>query len=254
LLLLQKYRDGSLPPKGFPAFVDVSAIPHQLSLSAARNILMSRAISRRLIKPATVIGFPDDDCWYTQGTLEHIVDQFSHMPGLDLWFCRYSAKPVSVAEISVASKPAGVRDVVRQASSNTLFVRGRVIESGASFDEELGAGTPVGGAEDTEFALRAHMLSRQTMYLDAAVVGHRDKTPQVRAKYYRGGLIAIARYARGRVDLFIELIRKIAVGVWLVLRRELSFTEFLGALSAASGAWRIGGPKFMISDRTGSAG
>lgn len=238
MLLLQEAPADLGCAHSFPEFVATASIPYQTSLSAARNILLSQAFSRGLIRPGTVVGFPDDDCWYPQGTLEYIVDQFSHTPGLDLWFCRYSADPVSTAEVEVAPKPARARDVIRDASSNTMFVRGRVIEAGVSFDEKLGVGTPIGGAEDTEFALYAHILGTQTMRLDAAVVGHRDKSPQLRVRYYQGGLIAIAKHVHKHQGVSIELMRKIGVGGWLVLRRELSLAGFVDALSAAFSAWR----------------
>lgn len=252
LLLLQKCPAGPGSVQAFPAFVDVSSIPHQTSLSAARNLLLSRGLSRGLIGSTTVVGFPDDDCWYPDGTLEYVGEVFSRIPELNLWFCRYSSAPLSVLDTGTVSKPARVRDVIRQASSNTMFVRGNVIQSGASFDEELGVGTPIGGAEDIEFALRAHIMSTQTMYLNAAIVGHRDKNPQLRAKYYRGGLIAIARHAQQQGGIVIELIRKIAVGGWLMLRGELSFAGFLGALSAAFSAWRIGRSKLIPSAQKNS--
>jgi hypothetical protein len=78
------------------------------------------------------------------------------------------------------------------------------------------------------------------MYLDAAIVGHRDKNPRLRARYYRGGLIAIAAHARQQSGVVIELMRKVAVGGWLILRGELSFAGYLGALAAGFDAWRIG--------------
>ena len=247
LLLLQNCPAALVSSHKFPAFVDVSSVPHQKSLSAARNILLSRALSCGLIQSRTVIGFPDDDCWYPQGTLEYIVDQFSRIPELDLWFCRYSANPVSATEVGFPSKPAHVRGVIRQASSNTMFVRGRVVESGVSFDEGLGVGTLIGGAEDTEFALRAHILATQTMHLDAPVIGHRDKNSQLRAKYYRGGLIAIARHAHKKEGVTTELIRKIAVGCWLVLRGELPLAAFFGALSTALRSHQLGKRKLISS-------
>jgi hypothetical protein len=240
LLLLQKYPAGALPSDGLPAFVDVSMIPHQMPLSAARNVLLSRALSRRLIGDATVVGFPDDDCWYPPGTLEYIANQFSRGPELDLWFCRYSSDPAAISDVGNDPRPARARDVIRHASSNTMFVRGKLIQSGAMFDENLGVGTPIGGAEDMEFALRAHILGSRTMHFDAALIGHRDKNPQLRAKYYRGGLVAIARHAQRQGGIVIELARKIAVGGWLTLRGELSFGGFLGALSEAFSAWRHG--------------
>lgn len=242
LLLLQKCPTGLASSQEFPGFVDVSSVPHQKSLSAARNSLLSRALSRGLISSTTVVGFPDDDCWYPNGTLEYIADQFSRIPELDLWFCRYSADPVSAMDVGVASKPAHVGAVIRRASSNTMFARGRIIQAGALFDESLGVGTAVGGAEDTEFALRAHILATRTMHFDAAAVGHRDGNPQFRAKYYRGGLIAVARHAHEKEGVTTELIRKIAVGCWLVLTRDLSLAAFLGALYDAFSAWRTGKP------------
>lgn len=251
LLLLQKCPADLVSSRGFPAFADVSSVPHQLPVSAARNVLLSRALSRGLIEPTTVVGFPDDDCWYPRDTLEYVADQFSRVLELDLWLCRYSSNPILVTDSNMSSRPANARDVIRAASANTIFVRGRIIRSGISFDEELGLGTLIGG-EDTEFALRAHILGMQTMYLDAAVVGHRDKNSQLRAKYYRGGLIAIARHSQQGGSIVIELIRKIAVGGWLMLRGELSFAGFLGALSAAFSAWRTGASKLNISERKDS--
>ena len=115
---------------------------------------------------------------------------------------------------------------------NTMFVRGRVLRETAAFDETLGIGTVNGGGEDTEFALRAWLSTRHALYLPAAVIGHRDKTPQLRPKYYRGGLIALARHAR-QPRIGFELARKLAVGLWLVGTRQLPVAAFRTAVSAA---------------------
>jgi hypothetical protein len=102
------------------------------------------------------------------------------------------------------------------------------------FDETLGVGTPNGGGEDTEFALRVYLSSRQSLYLPAPVIGHRDKTPQLRPKYYCGGLIALARHARGEPRVGLELARKLAVGLWLVATRQLTVASFVRAVVAAA--------------------
>lgn len=247
LLLLQKCPADLTLSRSFPAFVEASSIPNQVSLSAARNSLLSRALADGVIGSATIVGFPDDDCWYPQGTLEYIADQFTRAPELDLWFCRYSSDPLPAGGTDMASRPASVHQVIREASSNTMFVRGWIIRSGILFDEELGVGTSNGGGEDTEFALHAHVLSTHTMHLDAAAVGHRDKSPRLRARYYRGGLVAIARHAQKRRGIAAELARKIAVGGWLTLRGELSLPEFFDALSAAFNAWRTARSKLSPS-------
>lgn len=239
LLLLQDVPSDMTPLRAFPDFVDVSRVPNRLSLSAARNILLKRAANRGLIGPDTVVGFPDDDCWYPDGVLQRVAREFERVPQLDLWFCRYASRPVVADEAHHSARRARTCDVVRQASSNTMFVRGRVVRSGMMFDEELGVGTPAGSAEDTEFALRVHLLRRQTRYADQALIGHRDKNSAVRAKYYQGGLVAIARHARQQHRVAGELCRKIGVGAWLTLRGDLSFTNYRGALLAGAKAWRV---------------
>jgi hypothetical protein len=235
LLLLQKcpeYRYWTIS-KTLPSFVQAIPSTEFLSLSAARNLLLAYASSNGIVGSRTVVGFPDDDCWYPCGTLELIARSFAQLPQLGLWFCRYSSMPASVSEANHALRLASPRDVIREASSNTMFVRGRVLRGDAVFDETLGIGTVNGGGEDTEFALRAYLSSAQSLYLSAPVIGHRDKTPQLRPKYYRGGLIALARHARLQPRIGFELARKLAVGVWLVGTRQLPVAAFRTAVAAA---------------------
>lgn len=235
LLLLQKcpeYRYWTIS-KTLPSFVQAVPVSEALSLSAARNLLLAYASSNGLIDSNTIVGFPDDDCWYPRGTLELIVRSFAQSPQLGLWFCRYSSRPACAAEAKRVMRIATPRDVIREASSNTMFVRGRVLREDAAFDETLGVGTVNGGGEDTEFALRAYLSSEHAFYLPAPVIGHRDKTPELKPKYYRGGLIALARHARQQPRIEFELARKLAVGLWLVGTRQLPAAAFRNAIAAA---------------------
>lgn len=234
LLLLQKcpeYRYWALS-RSLPPFVQAIPSSDGLSLSAARNLLLSYAISNGMIDSETVVGFPDDDCWYPAGVLESVAHAFANSPKLGLWFSKYSSTPVPIINAAAATR-ASARDVIREVSSNTMFVRGRVLRSTPVFDETLGVGTVNGGGEDTEFALRAYLSSAQSLYVPAAVIGHRDKSPQLRPKYYRGGLIALARHARQQPRIGVEFARKLAVGVWLVGTRQLPATAFRTAVTAA---------------------
>lgn len=217
-----------------PRFVQAIPVVDVLSLSAARNTLLARASSTGLIDSETVVGFPDDDCWYPEGALDYVTRLFTRHQHLDLWFCRYASHPRFVASVKVPPRLAASHDVIRHASSNTMFVRGRILRSNIAFDETLGVGTANGGGEDTEFALRAHLLSRHSLYLPEPIIGHRDKTPQLRPKYYRGGLIAIARHAGEEPRVGFELLRKLAVGIWLVLTRQLPLVSFAKAVIAAA--------------------
>ena len=241
LLLLQNCPDqlfrsmvGDLPP-----FVRAIPIAYRTSLSAARNALLSYARSAGLISPSTVVGFPDDDCWYSNGLLGHVADAFDADSRLGLWFCRYSSNPCPLVRSPVTPKQAKLRDVVRHSCSTAMFVRGKPIASNSKFDENLGIGTVNVSGEDTEFALQAHLFGGHSMYLPLAAIGHRDRDPRKRARYYRGGLIAIARHAKSEMRIAVELVRKLLVGVWLVLRRELPLTVFAGAVVAAAKSGRL---------------
>ena len=234
LLLLQKcpeYRYWALS-RSLPSFVQAIPSTDTVSLSAARNLLLSYARSNGMIDSATVVGFPDDDCWYPPGVLSEVMGAFAARPRLGLWFSKYSSAPVPIS-YAEGTRLASARDVVREASSNTMFVRGRVLQSDPVFDETLGVGTVNGGGEDTEFALRAYLSCNQSLYVPEAVIGHRDKFPQLRPKYYRGGLIALARHASQQPRIGFEFARKLAVGVWLVGTRQLPASAFGKAVSAA---------------------
>jgi hypothetical protein len=214
-----------------PRFVVPTATERRVPLSAARNFVLRGLKARAAIGADALVAFPDDDCWYPEGFLHEVVRLFERHDRLDLWFCRYGSRPVRAAFADSAPAPARASDLVRNASSNTIFLRGRVVNGIGEFDESLGVGTPMGGSEDLDYALCASRLSRQTVYQASVLVGHRDKSPQIRARYYRSSLVVLARQAgKGAVR---EYLRKIAVGLYLTMRRELPPADFLRALREA---------------------
>jgi hypothetical protein len=237
-LLLQNCDAGELAAfaASAPEFVRPIAVAGQVPLSIARNMLLRRLISEHGIGADALVAFPDDDCWYPAGFLSQVVALFARDSMLDFWFCRYGSRPTQDAALTVG--PAGARtgEIARNASSNTIFLRGRVVTAIGEFDEALGIGTPLGGAEDLDYALRARAVARKTVYRDAALVGHRDKSASVRARYYASGLVVLARHAGNGAGW--ECLRKIAVGTYLVVRRELRIRDFAKALRQAVSAHR----------------
>lgn len=228
-LLLQNCSPQELAQRkaALPGFVVADAVEGRLSLSAARNRLLAPLISSGAIAENAVVGFPDDDCWYPRGALEMIADEFRNDPALDLWFCRYASRPAAADH--VPARRARARDVVRCASSNTMFVRGRIASAIGRFDGNLGVGTPNLGGEDTDFALKAYALARGSRFYDAALIGHRDPQPALRAKYYPGSLLVLGRHATTSLPLMKEYLRKVAIGIFLLLRGELSWPAFIAA-------------------------
>ncbi|MGE3875155.1 MAG: glycosyltransferase family 2 protein, partial [Parvibaculaceae bacterium] len=181
-----------------------------------------------------LVAFPDDDCWYPEGSLDHILGLFQTDEALDFWFCGYASAPQSATDARPSEmKSPSVFQVAASASSNTMFLRGRIAEAIGDFDEELGVGTENNGGEDTDYALRAFQRSRKSRFVNRALIGHRDNSPQFRSRYFRGSLIAIARHTAMRPASIVLLLRKLAVGGFLVASGRLSLPEFRAALRTA---------------------
>lgn len=224
-LLLQQCET---PPPDLPAFVQVETIPEMISISAARNRLLRPLFGQSAFDADTLVAFPDDDCWYPDGVLEAIVARFDADPALDFFLCRYGTAPLDSAHADFARvRPAAMKQVVRNASSNTIFLRGPLMVRAGQFDETLGVGTPNGGAEDLDIAIAAFLAARRSEYLDAAIIGHRDKNTQLRARYYKSGLLVLRRYA-GQ-GTWREFLRKLLVGVAITLKGELSLKGLIEA-------------------------
>jgi hypothetical protein len=234
LLLVQRAAPGTSLGMAVPPNVGIETIPNRMSLSQARNLLLGRARELNLLSRSALVAFPDDDCWYPAGALERIINLFRTEPGLDFWFCGYASAPVApVRALSMDTRPPSVFDVAAKASSNTIFLRSRIVERIGGFDEELGVGTANNGGEDTDYALRAYSEARKSRFVGQPLIGHRDHDPRLRSHYFRGSLIAIARHTAKRPASVVLLLRKLLVGSVLVATRRMAPGEFMAALKAA---------------------
>ncbi|MFZ5678092.1 MAG: glycosyltransferase family 2 protein [Pseudomonadota bacterium] len=242
LLLIQRWAAGADLPAELPDNVQVETIPHRVSLSHARNLMLRKAREQGLLAHVPLVAFPDDDCWYPDGSLGRILNLFRIDQALDFWFCTYASEPSSPRRaLSMDMKPPSAFMVAAKASSNTIFLRSRIAEAIGGFDEELGVGTRNNGGEDTDYALRAFLSARKCRFVDQPLIGHRDHDPTLRSHYFRGSLIAIARHAAERPMSVPLLGRKLLVGGALVATRKMSSQDFLSALKVAFSAktgWR----------------
>lgn len=231
-VLLQNCEAHEVPAlrAAMPHFFHPICVPGRVPLSTARNLLLRRLSADNAIHADSLVAFPDDDCWYPPGLLLQVAELFARDTQLDFWFCRYASNP-GRADLAAEAGVASVAEIVRNASSNTMFMRGRIVKSIGEFDEGLGVGTPLGGAEDLDYVLRAWRAARKTAYCDAALVGHRDKSRQLLARYYASSLLVLARHAH--TGAAREYYRKIAVGVYYALRRQLTLTDLGRALRLA---------------------
>ena len=210
--------------------------PTRLSLSRARNLMIHRAHADQAFSETRITAFPDDDAWYPPGFLRMLSDYLGIASVPDIFTCRYASQPVRIhpqrqEEVFAYLHVSSDREFVRYASSNTLFLRSALASEVGYFDERLGVGARINGGEDLDYALRAYCLGGTHATISTlALVGHRDWSPGVRAQYYTGSLFAIARSGLGSLPLFVQLLRKVGVGIFFTLRREMSPRQLLRSL------------------------
>ena len=145
---------------------------HQRSLpglSRARNAGLA-------VTTGEVVSFPDDDCLYRPTTLTEtaaFLARYSECDGVCGRVCDFDGRPYNLRWPREA-EPVSKRRVWRQAISVSMFLRRTVIESVGRFDESLGvgAGTPWGSGEETDYVLRALALGFQLRFEPAIGVLH----------------------------------------------------------------------------------
>ncbi|MEM9724348.1 MAG: hypothetical protein AAF909_02660 [Pseudomonadota bacterium] len=217
-----------------PHFVTFIAGGGRMSLSAARNKMLSHAFEHDLIAPDDVVAFPDDDSWYPAELLSKIQYLFASDPFFDFFFCRY-ASTTDMCLLSRCAPGPTAQTVISNASSNTIFVRGRLAVLLGGFDETLGVGAKHRAGEDLDYAIRAFLGADQSSYLDAALVGHRDKDPKISAKYFGGSLLVLSRYGLLSRALLGAFLRKLGVGGLFMLTGRLGPANLFRSITVALG-------------------
>lgn len=120
-------------------------------LSRARNLGITLA-------SGSIIGFPDDDCWYPDDLLLQVKEWFDRHHTYDFFCC--TAQDGSGREVASRWPRNSLvidRDsVLRACASASLFIRKAALDVIGGFDERmgLGAATPFQSAEDSDLALR----------------------------------------------------------------------------------------------------
>jgi len=121
-------------------------------LSRARNAALSHV-------SGDIVVFPDDDCAYPPDLLERVADFFINHPewsGLTGSSINQQGHDSGGHHGSQAG-PIDRFNVWRRGISYTIFLRRNVVAKVGTFDESLGvgAGTPWGAGEETDYLLRA---------------------------------------------------------------------------------------------------
>lgn len=151
---------------GFKGVIDVTLLHTPIpGLSRARNIGIN------FIK-YDIVGFPDDDCWYSPEVLNFVFQKFSDRkldflsgqytePGIKN--SRYPEEEIKINSLKKASLPSSV----------SLFVAKWVMDSGVRFDERVGAGTSLPIGEETDFVMSMVNLNCNGLYINDHIVYHK---------------------------------------------------------------------------------
>lgn len=143
-------------------------------LSRARNVGLRYATG-------DVIAFPDDDCWYPDGLLSYVARRLEADAGLDGLTGRFvDGEGRSEGRWLTHTQPLNRFSVWRGAISFSIFLRRRLVERIGGFDEALGvgAGTPWGAGEETEFLLRGLNTGARVEFDHDLVLHHPVKTAE----------------------------------------------------------------------------
>jgi hypothetical protein len=215
-----------------PQWVKLLSTTRSLSSPTARNAMIDHLVADEDFNPDAFVGFPDDDCWYPPGALACVARHFKTKPGLQLLVSRYGPSPS--ADECVTARRASLQQALSRGACAAIFVRAALVARLGGFHELLGLGTKLSGGEDTEFVHRAfHYAEGEAAYVPGTLVGHAAAEPAKKAKYYEGGLAALMAHSRSSSAAQLAVMRKIAVGVWLVFRRRMSAGEYFRSLLTA---------------------
>jgi GT2 family glycosyltransferase len=150
-------------------FFPILHLRSEAGLSRARNLGMAAV-------RGDILAFPDDDCWYPDGLLARVVSEFQDRPSVDGLTGRSEdgqGKP-SGGSFSSCQGRVDLENVWKKGISYTIFLRPLVCAAVGPFDEELGVGaqTPFGSGEETDYLIRAVKLGFNIQYRPDLVVFH----------------------------------------------------------------------------------
>lgn len=215
-----------------PQWVTLISRDGNLSSPAARNLMIGHMLAEASFDPSAFVGFPDDDAWYPTEGLACVARHFSNSPDLQLLLCRYGPEPC--ADQCHEAFRATLQQALSRGACAAIFVRARLVAQLGGFHELLGLGTKFSGGEDTEFVHRAFQRSGgRAECVPGFLVGHAASDPGKKARYYEGGLVALMAHSDTSLAARVALIRKFAVGLWLVLKNHMSMAQYLQVLRSA---------------------
>lgn len=149
-------------------------------LKSEKGLSRARNVGLRCVK-GDIVSFPDDDCWYPPDTLKQVIEFFKQYPNID---------GLSGRVVDEKGKGHGGRwksrsgfidrfNIWQSQRESAVFLKRRVIDVIGDFDETLGvgAGTPWGSGEGTDYLLRVLEAGFKLFYEPRIVIYHPQEKP-----------------------------------------------------------------------------
>ena len=175
---------------------------HHLRSEAGHSKAFNTGLER--IK-GDVVSFPDDDCWYDTNVLERVARFFLEQPQWSGLTGREIVEPgfSSGGRWDTRSGRLTRSNVWRRAITFSIFLKRSVVET-IRFDESLGvgAGSPWGAGEETDYLLRAIEAGHDVYYDPSLGIWHRARNGPysqevyAKARYYGMGIGRVLRKHR----------------------------------------------------------
>lgn len=231
VVLVDQNEDNRLNPilEKFEQKLLIRQVRSARGLSRARNIGLQYCSGE-------VIGFPDDDCWYPPDLLERVWETLARTRADFLtgrWQDEHGRD--GFGRWPPHGGPASAEHVWTRAISFTIFCRRTLVERIGQFDERLGvgAGTPWGAGEETDYLLRALESSAQGWHEPACIVYHPrpatnlDERALARAlSYARGTGFVLRKHRSGIRRLARSLLRPVGGAVLAALGLDFKKARF----------------------------
>jgi glycosyltransferase involved in cell wall biosynthesis len=178
----------------------------KIGLSVNRNIGLANC-------DGDIIAFPDDDCEYSEDTLEKVFNFFNKNSNFGFYTCNTKDKTQggSIFSGPEFDVPVTLKNFMYTAISFTIFVRSERIQ-GFRFDEQLGVGAAYGSGEESDLLL--FLLKNKTggFYHAGNYIYHPFKPlDSERALYYGRGYGALHKKAVVSYHLYSILLSFLCV-------------------------------------------
>jgi glycosyltransferase involved in cell wall biosynthesis len=228
-------RGGGRPPESPAAKIRIHPLerPPVIGLSRARNGALAYARAQGLLDAVDVVAFPDDDCRYPDYLLARVASLIDAETEIVTGPYGPAADEVDHRRYPRRDMPLSPGLVMRAVSASTAFFAARVVTAVGDFDERLGLGARYGAAEDSDYVLRALRFGVNGAYRPVQVFVEHPYKPNRPSQYYTGNVVVLAKHALGGGTCLL-LVRRLASGLILVLRRMITPRDYLRAAWAAT--------------------